>query len=108
MKHAAITFIVFLSLISSYAVAAEPKIRQSQVQESPRYQLVQVEYDAVGTTGDFVKKAVLKIDVFTGQTWILTDTNIKPQADKYISNRGWEKLEKNMNLQLQDGVWRNE
>lgn len=94
MKKVVITlFTVFLVVVSS-ATAAEPKKDQPQIQQSGRYQIIPVEYNSINLNGDNVKKAVLKIDTLTGETWILNDDVFKTSDGKIISNRGWEKLER--------------
>jgi hypothetical protein len=95
MKKVVITILVFL-FAASFVGAAEPKKIQQQVQQNGQFQIVQVEYNSLDLNGDKVKKAVLKIDVLTGQTWILVDETYKPSEGKIIINRGWEELELNL------------
>lgn len=93
MKKLVITLSAIFVLVVSSAFALEPKRNQQQIQKDSQYQIIPVEYNSLNTNGDTVKKAVLKIDVFTGKTWILKDDIYKTQDGKIIFSRGWEELE---------------
>lgn len=92
MKKTILIIAILLYATSFVDAAAAPKIQQ-QIQQNAQFQIVPVEYHSLNTNGDNIKKAVLKIDVFTGKTWILQDSTYKTSEGKINVNRGWEELE---------------
>lgn len=96
MRKLIFSIAVLLSA-ASFVDAASPQIKQQQIHQDAQYQIAAVEYNYLNTNGDNVKKAVLKIDMFTGKTWILRDDTYKTTDGRIIVNRGWEELEININ-----------
>lgn len=91
MQKIFLVFTIFLCA-TSVTIAAEKK-SVPEPQLSPRYQVIPTEYTYLNLNGDNTRKAVLKIDTFTGKTWILKDDTYKTSEGKIIVNRGWEELE---------------
>lgn len=74
MKKMMLTFTIFF-FTASIALSAEKK-NQYEPQQSTRYQIVPTEYNYTNLNGANTRKVVLKIDSFTGKTWILRDDNL--------------------------------
>jgi hypothetical protein len=92
MKKAIFAIAVFI-FTASLVDAAEPNKIQ---QQTARFQIVSVEYNSLDTDREIVKKSVLKIDVLTGETWILSDI-IYNSDGKIVVHRGWDELEQHLN-----------
>jgi hypothetical protein len=82
-------FIFTASLVD----AAEPNKIQ---QQTAKFQVVSVEYNSLDTGREIVKKSVLKIDVLTGETWILSDIIYKTADGRIVVHRGWDELEQHL------------
>lgn len=93
----ALSGIWFVAVVSS-ASAVEFKKNQQQTQQIAQYQIVPVEYNSSNTGSNTVNKAVLMIEVLTGKTWILKDDVLKTEDGKLIFSRGWEELERYLEL----------
>lgn len=88
-----ISCFVLLFVVTAVAEADEHRKMQTQSQIG-RYQIIPVEYNSLNLNGENVKKAVLKIDTLTGDTWILNEAVFKTKDGKKIDTRGWEQLER--------------